>query len=289
MGAGDASRFTRKSAKVGSLAIPYLVGGRGKPLVYLHGLSGWGRWESHHLALAVANTVYAPALPGWPDARVPAEIASVSDCADVMSTWLEAIGLTQFDLVAHSFGGWLALYLATRSPERVSRLILVDTLGVESPDAPATDLSALDEQAFLQTAFAHPETRLLPSDFGAVVESIRDSQEFKRQWRGCAIVAAMVGRRHYDPELLKRLGEIKAETLVVWGREDNLASWRHGALIANAIPGAKLALIADAGHGPMREKRETFNRLVHEFMIGQLSRIDDDSSVSIQNSAGGAR
>src|SRR5207249_5601058 len=47
MGAGDASQFTRNTVKVGDLTIAYLKGGRGQPLLYLHGLSGWGRWESY--------------------------------------------------------------------------------------------------------------------------------------------------------------------------------------------------------------------------------------------------
>lgn len=289
MGAGDASRYSRNSVKLDALAIPYLVGGRGKPLVYLHGLSGWGRWENYHLALAITNTVYAPALPGWPDGRIPAEVASAGDCARVISLWLDAVGLDQVDLVAHSFGGWVALYLSMRHPRRIARLVLVDALGVELADAPATNLGSLDQEGFLQAAFVHPETRLLPGDFGAVVESVRDSAEFKRQWQSCKIVAALAGGRYSDPELTTELGAIKAETLVVWGREDKLVPWQCGAAIAKAIPGARLALIADAGHAPMRERRESFNRLVHEFLVGQLRGIDDDPSISIQPPADPAR
>ena len=73
MGAGDASQFTRNTVKVGGLTISYLKGGRGEPLVYLHGLSGWGRWESYHIALGITNMVYAVQLPGWQAASFPVE------------------------------------------------------------------------------------------------------------------------------------------------------------------------------------------------------------------------
>ena len=65
MGAGYASQFTRNTVKVGDLTIPYCKGGRGQPLLYLHGLSGWGRWESYHITFGITNLVYAPQLPGW--------------------------------------------------------------------------------------------------------------------------------------------------------------------------------------------------------------------------------
>ena len=45
---------------------------------------------------------------------------------------------------------------------------------------------------------------------------------------------------------------------------------------------AALALIADAGHTAMREKRESFNHLEREFLVGQLRSVDDDPSISIQ-------
>lgn len=94
MGAGDASQFTRSTVKVDDLTIPYFKGGRGQPLLYLHGLSGWGRWESYHMALGITNLVYAPQLPGWQDGQIPSSLTSVRDYAEVMSKLLDAIGLS---------------------------------------------------------------------------------------------------------------------------------------------------------------------------------------------------
>ena len=62
---------------------------------------------------------------------------------------------------------------------------------------------------------------------------------------------------------------ITADTLVVWGREDKLVPLRHGEILAERIPQAKLVVIAESGHTPMREKRETFQRIVPDFLIGQ--------------------
>src|SRR5713226_9331942 len=154
MGAGYASQFTRNTAKVGDLTISYFKGGRGRPLLYLHGLGGWGRWESYHLALGITNLVYAPQLPGWPDGQIPPSVTSVSDYARIMMQFLDAVEVNTVDLVGHSFGGWIALHMTVEYPARISRLVLVDAMGVHTPEAPAANLEAMDEEAFLRAAFA---------------------------------------------------------------------------------------------------------------------------------------
>ena len=120
---------------------------------------------------------------------------------------------------------------------------------------------------------------VIRGDFGGVVEDVRQGQEFQKQWKSRGIVARLVRGRYADPELTKRVNSITAETLIVWGREDGLVPRRHGEMLAAAMPRARLAVIADAGHTPMREKRETFQRLVHNFLIGQEDSAEMDEVV----------
>ncbi len=279
MGAGDASQFTRNTAKVGDLTVSYLKGGRGQPLLYLHGLTGWGRWETYHMALGVTNLVYAPQLPGWPDGQLPARLTSVRDYAQVMAQFLDFVKEDRVDLVGHSFGGWIALAMAEDYPERVSHLVLVDAMGLDVPDAPAADLGRMDEEAFLQAAFAQTGEVVIRGDFAGVRENVRKGQEFEKQWKSREIVETLVHGSYADSQLTKRLSTITAETLVVWGREDHIVPWRHGEVLAQSIPRAKFAVIADAGHTPMREKRETFQRIVRDFLIGQDEELERDSMV----------
>ena len=91
---------------------------------------------------------------------------------------------------------------------------------------------------------------------------------------------AQVVRSHYaDPELTQKVRTITADTLIVWGREDGIVPWRHGEVLAAAIPQSKFAVIADAGHTPMRDKRETFQRIVRDFLIGQEEELERDAMV----------
>jgi pimeloyl-ACP methyl ester carboxylesterase len=277
MGAGDASQFTRNTAKVGDLSISYLKGGRGQPLLYLHGLAGWGRWETYHLALGITNLVYAPQLPGWSDGQIPSSLASVADYARLMVRFLDGLGVHQVDLVGHSFGGWIALYIAVEHPERVSHLVLVDPMGLHISGAPALPLEYLGEETFLRAAFAQTGEVIIRGDFAGVREDVRRGPEFEKQWKSREIIVRLVRGQYTDGDLTNRLATITADTLVVWGREDKLVPWQQGDVLAQSIPRAKFAVIADAGHTPMREKRETFQRIVRDFLIGQEEELEHDS------------
>jgi len=281
MGAGDASQITRAAATVGALTIPYMKGGRGRPLLYLHGLSGGSRWDTFHIALALTNTVYAPRLPGWPDGEIPAEISAVGDYARVMIAFLDAVEIKQADLVGHSFGGWIALELAALEPARFPKLVVLDPMGVEMRGAPAADLAAMDEDAFLRAAFVHTGVVAVRSDFGAILEDVRKGHEFENQWKSRGIIARLLRDRHADPELLTKARAISADTLIVWGRNDALVPCRHGEALAAAIPKAQLALIPEAGHTPMRERRETTQRLVRNFLLG--ADFEDDAGLIVKS------
>jgi pimeloyl-ACP methyl ester carboxylesterase len=278
MGAGDASQFTRNRITINNLNVAYLKGGRGAPLVYLHGLSASNRWESHHLALAITNLVYAVQLPGWPEGSIPAAIESTHDYAKLIVALLDALKLEAVDLVGHSFGGWIALYLATEYPSRIKRLVLADSLGLDLPEAPAANLAGMDQEGFLHAAFVTTGRVLVPGDFGGALEDVRLGQEFATQWRSRELIIGLLHGRIADPELTAKLPSIAAESLIVWGRDDRIVPCQHGELLARMIPHARLSLIDGAGHTPMRERRETFQRLVRDFLIGEL-HVDGSSTV----------
>ncbi len=276
--AGYASVFSRKTVQLGSLTIRYLEGGHGDPLVYLHGLEGWGLWDSLHIAVGITNRVYAPLLPGWQDGRVPESIRTPGDYAPLVRDFVAAIGAKRVTLVGHSIGGWVALRVAAEFPAIVDRLVLVDPLGLRTESDSAVSMRAMDEEAFSHAVFARREKVLVPHafnpDFGGEFQELKDSPDFKRYWRNRGTLVRWLGDRLDDPELLDAARRISAKTLIVWGRKDGLVSCEDGRLLAGAIPDSSLVIIDDAGHAPMKDRRETFQRAVHEFLSGASEAAD---------------
>ena len=281
MGAADGSIFSRGSLTVNDQQVYYLKGGREgemEPLVYLHGLGGGGKWESFHMALGTATLTYAMHLPGFQDGAPPEGIASVRDYADVVTAFLDAEGLDKVILVGHSFGGWVALDLATREPERVSRLALVDAMGVDAPETPSATLDEMDEDALCG---------------GGVCQGWDGSQTPGVGLRGYlgehshrpGVPAAMAGpesggrfnwRQVPRPGVGRRGGQASAaDTLLIWGRLDGIVPPGHGEVLRQVIPNSSLHVIDGAGHLPMSEKPETFNRIVRDFLIGIKEEIPD--------------
>jgi pimeloyl-ACP methyl ester carboxylesterase len=280
MGAADGAIFTRQRARVGGFEIPYLTGGHDgelAPVLALHGMGGAGRWEAHHMALGTVACTYVPQWPGWPEGQLPTGIGSVQDYAALAVAFLDAVGIGQGIVVGHSIGGWIALCLALNHPQRVSRLILVDAMGLAVPAAPAPDLHTIDEESFAKAVFGRLGLIATAQayGFGAEWENVRRGPEFERQWKGRGLVAALVPGPCADPALTQRVSTIGTDTLLIWGRLDGIVPLQHGEVLRAMLPRARLHVIERCGHLPMVEKPETFHRLLYDFLMGVEEEIPD--------------
>ena len=280
MGAADGSIFARHSLEAGGFEISYLKGGHDgdmDPVLYLHGMGGGGKWEAYHMAMGTVTLTYAPQLPGWPDGQAPEGIASVQDYAGLVTDFMDAAEIGRCVLAGHSLGGWVALSLCIAHPERFTRVILADTMGVALDDAPPPDLADMDEESFAKAAFGRLGliATAQPDGFGAEWENVRRGPEFERQWKGRGLVAGLVNGPCSDPDLTQRLGNITAYTLLVWGREDGIVPLQHGEALRNALPNSNLYVIDRCGHMPMAEKPETFNRIIRDFLVGDHQEIPE--------------
>src|SRR5947209_2605494 len=115
-----------KTAVVLGHRMRYLTAGYGPPLILLHGLLGFSFSFSENLAaLAKVTTVYAPDFlnTGYSDRANTG--ATLSDLADQVGNFMDAVGIAKADLLGSSHGGSVAMLFAARSPEKVGRLILV--------------------------------------------------------------------------------------------------------------------------------------------------------------------
>ncbi|HLH77126.1 MAG TPA: alpha/beta hydrolase [Candidatus Binataceae bacterium] len=273
LGVGYACQFLKKSIRLGEVRLEYLSGGKGPPLLYLHGLAAWNGWDTDHIALGLTNTVYAPILPGWKSGEFPPGVRRITDYATILRQLVSELGAERIDLVGHSVGGLIAAYLASEEPGLVNRLVLVDALGLDVAEAPTARLETLDEEALFHTAFSTSGAMVVAGDFGGVPINLRSGMTFRQLQRGIKSLMALTGGRPADPELVPRLAKIAAPTLVVWGEQDGVVPLRHGEIMAQRIPHARLAIIEGAGHIPQKERGQAFVRLLRNFLLDSREEV----------------
>lgn len=229
------------------------------PLVLLHGftfsLESWDAWA---VDLARDHRVVRYDLAGHGlSAADPQARYGTMDRVRRLRALLDRLGIARATLAGNSFGALVAWNFAALYPERVDRLILVDSAAysingvterpVPVPPAMRAYLLAPTPPAVAASAalvFAHPE-RLPP----ARLERMRAM--IARPGNGPALLAHL--EQFTLPEPTARLARVRAPTLILWGRQDRVVPVDHADRIAAAMPRARRIVYEDVGHAPQEE------------------------------------
>ena len=196
----------------------------------------------------------------------------------------QALGLDRISLLGHSLGGHVAYLYASRYPERMESLILLDVgppldeeLGQRFWMAMESRRSAEDEDeggrirasAEFQSGDPAALERFMKNLYGPFFRDPHTPAQ--SDWGFTPITAANV--LDYEERLMGTLGaldpvgslgRVECRTLVVHGEADPIP-WEFGKFIADRIPGAKLAVIPGASHFPFVEDRTAFLDAIEEF------------------------
>jgi pimeloyl-ACP methyl ester carboxylesterase len=245
------------------------IAGHGSPLVYLHGPWGLNPDRLFVDGLTAAHTVYAPRHPGTTDGDAEAvhELANWHDLVVYHGELFDRLELDAPTVVGHSFGGLVAAELAAVMPKRVSRLVLIDPVGLWRDDLPVKNWMLLSQGERQSSLFADPASDAakrffgVPSDPAARVDVL--AQFIWAQ--------ACTGKFVWpvpDRGLKNRTHRIAAPTLIVWGNADKIVAPAYAQEFAKRIAGARVELIADAGHLPHLEQRDTVIEKIRGFLGG---------------------
>ncbi|HKA54271.1 MAG TPA: alpha/beta hydrolase [Candidatus Binatia bacterium] len=258
--------------------IQLLRGGSGKPLLYLHGLAAdihslpaTAGFTAFHDALAASFSLSAPALPGYADSEGFDDLETIEDAVFFCLDVLDALKLDQVNLVGASLGGWVATEFATRYSHRLHKLVLIDPLGVSTPQArignffyAVTPKAEGGQHEARELLFSDPNSELA---MGAVPDQMPPDAYmlfYKAQ-----LVGARLGWRPpylYNPRLQDRLFRIQVPTLVVWAGEDKLAPPALAGVFKGGIAGAEGAVVPGAAHALLLEQPQRTAELVSQFL-----------------------
>ena len=254
-----------------------LPGGAGVPLVVLGGV------ETGMRMLAGTETVLERRWARRTDARAvtilgrpipddPADAGRLMHpraMADAVALALDALALGPVAIEAESGGGRISLWLAVERPDLVARLVLASVAAETSPTSPMAERMgrwiALAEAGDWGTFFAMMAQQMKAA---SEVEAGAFGAAARLQPRP-ATPERFIGelRATLDPTsfVTARLGEIDAPTLVLAGEQDQVVPLASTRLVAEAIPGARLATDPECGH-TVRTSFRGYDDLVESFL-----------------------
>jgi len=250
-------------AKVADIDLELFESGKGSPVLFLHGGEGFDQRQPFVAPLAARRRLIAPSHPGFGKSSLPEWLDSVDDIAHVYLELLDTLGLDKVDIVGCSIGVWIAAEMATKSPERVNRLVMVGPVGVKvgSPDKlDIPDIFALP-QADVQKLIYHDPAKMAPD-----TKKMTDD-ELAAMFRNRETLALLVWEPWMHSTKLKhRLHRVKSPALFIRGGSDGLVSDAYLKAYAALLPNARTLTIPAAGHAPHLEQPEAFASAVLEFL-----------------------
>jgi len=247
-------------------------GGRVAPLVYLHSATGESAMAPAVLeGLADSYDVVAAVFPGFGQSEGIEKIDGPEDAAFHLLDVIDQLGLERPALMGMSFGGWMAAELACRWPDRVSRLVLVNAVGLHLDDAPIKEIFGRDPGELAEDLFADQEHPLAQAMHQMSTLSQMAAEipfDLIKPVLQSLAATARVGWNPYlhNPKLPQRLYRVTVPALVVRGSDDRLVPAAHADRWVTLLPDARRADVAGAGHLVALEKPAELAALAREFL-----------------------
>jgi pimeloyl-ACP methyl ester carboxylesterase len=253
--------------------IKYWKGGNGPVILFLHGFGGDAlfTYQKELAILAKNHTVIAPDLLwfGESNSSLPANIESQIIAIERL---LMELKVDTFTMIGQSYGGFIAVLMAEKYPEKIDRLCIANSPGPMFNKALIDEVCESHGFSSIQDAFvfetyegvqplldlaSHSNTKfpvwLLKSMYEA------DFSANKNEQRGLLSSLIAEPERPEAIEALKRMN-----VMVLWGEYDELFYLSEGQRFADTIS-AKFTVIKDVGHAPQMDDRKAFTKVVTEF------------------------
>lgn len=258
------------TAKVNGIDIYYEIHGSGEPLLMITGTVDITAWAAQIPDFSKRYKVIAFDNRGIGRTGAPEGPYSIGQMTEDTAGLMDAVGLEKARVLGFSMGGWIAIELALKYPERVKGLVLAGTsrccspLVAERTRVMVDLLGALSPELFFRNFalwFFGDAFFSKKENVEGFVKGALDSPYPMQPHAVRELGRAITGYKGSE-----RLGEIKAPTLVVAGEDDIAQPPRLSRELASSIPGSRLATIERCGHMFILEDPQAFNKSVLEFL-----------------------
>jgi pimeloyl-ACP methyl ester carboxylesterase len=251
-------------------AIGYRVVGSGPPLVLIMGyawtMEGWDPRLVHVLARHNRVVMFDNSGIGRTQ-PLPGELTAtltINAMADQTSALIDTLGLGTPDVLGWSMGGMIAQALAILHPAQVRRLVLCATY-------PGTGAAVAPSQAALRAGSDFPANQASAFDaFKAAISEYPVAPAAPIAAKTAQSVAVTDWWAGTDAAG-RKIASISVPALIADGTDDRLDPVANDHTLARLIPGARLVLYPDAGHGFLFQEPTRFASLIESFLTGHPS------------------
>lgn len=233
-------------------------GGGEENLLLLHGL--FGALSNFEGIISHFSQKYNVIVPILPIFDLPIRKVSLTGLVDYVIDFVEYKGYQKVHLLGNSLGGHIALLYALARPGRVASIILTGSSGLFE-SAMGTSFPKRGDYEFIkkktESTFYIPEvaSKELVDE---VFDIVNDRNKAIR-----VVATAKSAVRH---NLGDNLHQIKAPTLLVWGKQDQITPAFVGEKFHELIENSRLIFLDECGHAPMMEHPEAFNQHLENFL-----------------------
>ena len=246
--------FAESYVEIDGCKVRLRRGGRGEPLLFLHGASGAPAILPFMESLAQRFEVLVPEHPGWGKSDEPEWLENIHDVAYFYLDFLERLDLRNVTIVGSSMGGWIAMELAVRDTARLKSLVLVSPAGVAAPGVQAADIFLMSPEELVRNLFVDQQladARLaMPEDVDASLKNRHTTARLA--WEP----------RLHDPHLPKWLHRIDVPVKIVWGKQDRILPVGLCDELKRLMPKAQVHILDSCGHLPQVEKAKELVEII---------------------------
>jgi len=238
----------------------YLEGGKGEPLMLLHGFGGSkdnfamvARYLTPHFQVIIPDEFGfgESSRPLDGDYTPPAQ-------AEHLHALTQALGLSRVHVGGNSMGGQIALTYAARYPTEVTSLWLLDSAGVWS--APKSEMMKIVEEGGRNPLLIKSE-----NDFAQVIKFLMSKPPFTPRPMLNVLARARLQNLELEQRILKqfsgdsvekRIAGLSTPTMIVWGEKDRVFNVATAEVLHKLMPKSQVVILPDTGHVPMMERPE---------------------------------
>jgi pimeloyl-ACP methyl ester carboxylesterase len=267
--------IAEKSIRVEGLGVRYLEAGEGQPVLFLHGASLGSSadvWAPNLPAFAAQGLrAIAPDLPGFGMTDNPAD-HSIAYRRHFVMAFMDEMGLQHASVIGHSQSGRIAVELAFLLPGRVAKVVVLATGSLlpplaeggksreEGEEGEATEPTLEQTRKSLQaTLFDH--SLITP----AALET-RHRMSLGKNFQAFLARAQAPGEGRDGPPLWRRLAELSAPLLMLYGKQDRGRAAERAELARQRYPGLDLRLLDRCKHLAQWDAAEEFAAICGRFL-----------------------